>query len=309
MLRLYDMRTRQAEDVRPAFPGELRVLAVVPTVTDEPGLGLLRAWLLPDLIRRAAESRGLVVTTCEITGFPAQGTGEGPERAREALNIYPPARSAPASEPIERTVRFVAPGGTGGPPPFDVGVGDADWLAGREITRHVAAPAGTVTFDGHKLPVGAPAAPGPGDPAAPGPGIPEFGIPNRAAPDPGAPGLNDVTARGMDPLAVRLALLEGRYRDDLDLGWDALEAASQTLLRWRKRVAEWAFSPSAPMLRGYADAVAGAFDDDLDTPAALTELRALEADEAAPPGARFETFAFLDRLLGLDLARDIGKAG
>ena len=296
------MRTRQAEEIRPAFPGELRVLAVAPALTDEPGLGQLRAWLLPDLIRRAAERRGLVVTTCEITGLPAQGTGDGPTRAREALNIYPPARSAPATEPIQRTVEFVAPGGTGGPPPFDVGAGDADWLAGRDVTRHVAAPAGIVTFDGHKLP--------PGDPATPGGGVtePGGGVTEPGRTDPAAPGLNEVAGRGLDPLAVRLALLERRYRDDLDLGWEALEAAGQTLLRWRKRVAEWAFSPSAPMLRGYADAVAGAFDDDLDTPAALTGLRAMEADEAAPPGARFETFAFLDRLLGLDLARDVGKA-
>jgi len=30
-------------------------------------------------------------------------------------------------------------------------------------------------------------------------------------------------------------------------------------------------------------------------------------DESVPPGARFEAFAHLDQLLGLDLARDIGK--
>jgi hypothetical protein len=278
------MRTRQAEDIRPAYPGELRLLAVRPAVTDEPNFGQLREWLLPDLIRRCAERRGLVVTTCEITGPPARGTGEGPERASEALNVHPPARSAPASEPIARTIGFVAPGGTGGPPPFDVGTGDADWLASREITRHIAAPTGIVTFDGHKLPAGDP-----------------------SAPDPRGPGLADVTARGLDPLAVRLALLGQRYRDDLDLSWDTLETAGRTLRRWRERVAEWAFSPSAPLVRRCADAVAGAFDDDLDTPAALRELDAMEADEGTPDGAKFETFAFLDRLFGLDLARDIGK--
>jgi cysteinyl-tRNA synthetase len=63
------------------------------------------------------------------------------------------------------------------------------------------------------------------------------------------------------------------------------------------------------MPRGYADAVRSAFDDDLDTPAALRALRGLERDEAVQPGARFEAFAHLDQLLGLDLARDIGKPG
>ena len=57
----------------------------------------------------------------------------------------------------------------------------------------------------------------------------------------------------------------------------------------------------------YADAVTAAFDDDLDTVTGLRALRALERDESVPPGARFEAFAHLDQLLGLDLARDIGK--
>ena len=52
----------------------------------------------------------------------------------------------------------------------------------------------------------------------------------------------------------------------------------------------------------------GAFDDDLDTPAALRVLRALEKDSEVPPGAKFETFVYADQLLGLDLARDIGRA-
>ena len=57
----------------------------------------------------------------------------------------------------------------------------------------------------------------------------------------------------------------------------------------------------------YADAVSAAFDDDLDTPAGLRTLRALERDEAVSPGAKFETFAHADRWLGLDVARDIGR--
>jgi cysteinyl-tRNA synthetase len=50
-----------------------------------------------------------------------------------------------------------------------------------------------------------------------------------------------------------------------------------------------------------------AFDDDLDTPAALRVLRALEKDDDIPPGSKFETFAHADRWLGLDVARDIGR--
>jgi len=119
--------------------------------------------------------------------------------------------------------------------------------------------------------------------------------------------LSDLPGRGLDPLALRLAFLEHRYRQQMNLSWDTLEAADKTLRRWRERVADWARSPSAAMSSRYADAVAAAFDDDLDTPAGLRTLRALERDEAVSPGAKFETFAHLDRLFGLDLARDIGK--
>ena len=50
-----------------------------------------------------------------------------------------------------------------------------------------------------------------------------------------------------------------------------------------------------------------AFDDDLDTPRALQVLRRLEKADV-PDGAKFETFAWADRLLGLDLARQVGQA-
>jgi cysteinyl-tRNA synthetase len=121
--------------------------------------------------------------------------------------------------------------------------------------------------------------------------------------------LSDLTARGLDPLALRLAFLEHRYRQQMNLGWDTLEAADKTLRRWRERVASWARSPSAVMPSRYADAVTAAFDNDLDTATGLRTLRALERDESVPPGARFEAFAYLDQLLGLDLARDVGKPG
>ena len=119
--------------------------------------------------------------------------------------------------------------------------------------------------------------------------------------------VGDLTARGLDPLALRLAFLEHRYRQQMNLTWDTLEAADKTIRRWRDRVADWANAPSAVMPARYTDAAGAAFDDDLDTPAALRELRALERDESVPAGAKFETFAHLDRIFGLDLARDIGK--
>ncbi len=119
--------------------------------------------------------------------------------------------------------------------------------------------------------------------------------------------VSDVAARGMDPLAVRLAFLEHRFRQQMNLTWEVLAGADRTVRRWRERVAEWAQSPSKAMCAQYVTEFTAALDDDLDSPAALRVLRALERDPAIPPGSKFETFAYADHWLGLDLARDIGR--
>src|SRR4051794_7112175 len=119
--------------------------------------------------------------------------------------------------------------------------------------------------------------------------------------------VRDVAERGYDPLAVRLFYLTGRYRQQMNLTWDGLAGADRRLSRWRTRVAEWAESPSAAMSTGYVDRLKAAFNDDLDTPTALVVLADLEKDDAVPSGAKFETFAWVDRILALDLARDVGR--
>ena len=191
MLRLYDVPSGQLEGIAPAHPGELRVLAVTAEIQGEPDPGQLRAWLLPDLVRRCAERRSLVPTVCEITETMTPGAGGAPgaatvpdhAAARAALNIHPPARIAPASEPPERTAEFVAPGRpsgqTGGPPPFDVGTGDPGWFAGRAFARYLAAPTGAVSAVTGSSVTGSGSAP--------------FTLPGLAG-------------EGLDPLALRLVL-------------------------------------------------------------------------------------------------------
>ncbi len=272
MLTLYDAATRELETIRPGHRHELRVLAVAPAVPDplDPEIGLLRSWLLPDQIRRTAERRHLVPTVCEVSAPGDAGAGPLAAGLRAELNIHPPARIAPAGEPVARTAEFAG----GGAPAFDIGTGDTGWLAGLDIVRYHAAPAGTVTAgpDGHG--------------------------PRR---------LSEVTGRGIDPLAVRLGFMHQRYPDGADLSWDQLTTWDKILTGWRIAVAQWANSPSAAMSAPYADAITAAFEDDLNTPAALAQLHLLGDDEDVAPGAKFETLAAADRLLGLDLARDIGR--
>lgn len=108
------------------------------------------------------------------------------------------------------------------------------------------------------------------------------------------------------PFAVRLALLSFPYHQPADLSHGRLAEASETLKRWRRLVAEWAELPGRPVPAATAEAIRGAFDD-LDTVQALALLRGLSQDSGLPEGARFETFLYADRILGLDLPAQIGQ--
>jgi cysteinyl-tRNA synthetase len=125
--------------------------------------------------------------------------------------------------------------------------------------------------------------------------------------DAGTAPLADMAGRGLDPLALRLAYLSGRYREQADLTWDMLGDADEQIRRWRESVGRWAELPSKPMCAQVTAQVAAAFDDDLDTPAALRALQELEQDPEIPAGSKFESFLRADQLLGLDLPRDIGR--
>jgi hypothetical protein len=112
-------------------------------------------------------------------------------------------------------------------------------------------------------------------------------------------------AETADPLALRLVLLDAHHPHPVEVDADTMRSADETVTRWRSAVATWARSPGAPMAQPSVRRIVAALDD-LATSAALQALRELEADPAVAPGAKFETFAYVDRLLGLDLARNIG---
>jgi hypothetical protein len=104
-----------------------------------------------------------------------------------------------------------------------------------------------------------------------------------------------------------MKLMRQGYGAELTADLSPRHGGDAELARWRELVAGWARSPSGAMSRRYADAITAAFADGLDTPAALGELAALADDPAVPDGVKFETFAAADRLVGLDLARDVGR--
>jgi cysteinyl-tRNA synthetase len=110
--------------------------------------------------------------------------------------------------------------------------------------------------------------------------------------------LNDVIERGFDPLAIRLCFLENKYRSQMDLTWNSIEAADETLKRWRMKMAQW-----EPCLEITVDSeIEAAFNTDLDTSRAVMRLREVEKSTLQNKGS---IFRYADQVLGLALDRPI----
>jgi len=112
--------------------------------------------------------------------------------------------------------------------------------------------------------------------------------------------VEDLVSKGIDPLALRLCFLENRYRSQMDLTWNSLQAADETLTRWRTRMSEWSTSNEVTS----DQEIAHAFSNDIDTPRAIMRLREIEKNDLLN---RRELFLFADQVLGLDLARPVAK--
>jgi cysteinyl-tRNA synthetase len=229
--------------------------------------------LVADLILRNAEHRhGLTVVACLVVS--GAGNDEPPAGDATALNIRPAERTMPAPQS--------AGPGIGAVSPVEIILEARLRPATDQATVRRTVGVGPVMFAGR-----------------------DAG--GRAPHEEPVVSLSDLADRGLDPLAVRLALMSRHHGEQADLTWDVLADADQTLHRWRALVAEWAESPSRPMCAEVTAQVAAAFDGDLDTPAALRALRGLEQDPQIPPGSKFESFLHADQLLALDLPREIGR--
>ncbi|MEH0581747.1 hypothetical protein [Streptomyces sp. B21-108] len=129
--------------------------------------------------------------------------------------------------------------------------------------------------------------------------------PAEWAAGPGEPETDAVSAP--DPAVLRLALLSTPRSEPLRLDAAVLGEAHDTLVRWRRAVADWARRPSRPVPEDVRGRLRTAWEDDLDMPQVLRVLRSVaDAGPELPDGARFETYAYADRLLGLELTRDLG---
>ena len=125
----------------------------------------------------------------------------------------------------------------------------------------------------------------------------------------------DLVERGADPLAFRYLALQTRYREPTNFTWEALAAADRGLERYRKQMVEWFAGPvavppagspagwsaaAAKLDRRFREAVA----DDLNTPRALSVVAEL-GPAAIEPGEKYRLLTSWDRVLGLNLGRDV----
>ena len=104
---------------------------------------------------------------------------------------------------------------------------------------------------------------------------------------------------GVDPMAIRLALLAHRYSDDWEWFDAELAAAEDRLALWREAVRR----ATAPDAEALVAAIRAALSDDLDAPTALAAIDAWATADGDDPAVSSVVDA-IDALLGVALVTD-----
>jgi cysteinyl-tRNA synthetase len=111
--------------------------------------------------------------------------------------------------------------------------------------------------------------------------------------------VEDVIKRGFNPLCLRLVFLEHRYRQQLDLTWNSIQAADKTLQRWYKQIEQWQQSPSEAIDESSLALISGFMENDLDSVNAILTLREVEKSNQLNAASKLHTFRQAEKWLGL----------
>lgn len=124
--------------------------------------------------------------------------------------------------------------------------------------------------------------------------------------------LRDIKEKGYEPLAFRLMVLQGNYRNQSNFTWDNLEAAQNRLKNYRAMAdLRWQHNSGAVYAREIdevKDYILDAMANDLDTPSVLASLSTLESAigagglDSKANIAFADLLALVDNILGLDLS-------
>jgi hypothetical protein len=108
------------------------------------------------------------------------------------------------------------------------------------------------------------------------------------------------------PDTARFALANATHQHQLNITSSLLGRLQAMLDRWRDRIAQWSRYPSRPIPASWRAAVVSALGE-LDVARAIAMMAELEDADHIEPGAKFEAFTYVDRVLAVDLMRDLGR--
>lgn len=117
--------------------------------------------------------------------------------------------------------------------------------------------------------------------------------------------LDDLIAKGFDPIAYRYFILSAHYRTRINFTWEALEAAQNALRRLRQIVREWE-NPEIGCAE-YEQKFLDAINQDINISQALAVMWQMVEDEKMPTSARAQSLLKFDKVLGLGLEKYVGK--
>ncbi len=116
--------------------------------------------------------------------------------------------------------------------------------------------------------------------------------------------LDDIEARGFDPLAFRYLLLNAHYRKKVNFTWEALEGAQKAIDRLTEHVLKFREAPAkkgcGPRLQKYKEKFLEAINDDLNVPRAIALVwDVLRGEE--PASEYYQFLLDVDRVLGFGM--------
>lgn len=117
--------------------------------------------------------------------------------------------------------------------------------------------------------------------------------------------IDDLVAKGFEPIAYRYFILGAHYRAKLNFTWSALESSQNALRRLRQIVRDWD-SPEIGCAE-YEQRFLDAINNDINIPQALAILWEMVGDEKIPTSARARSILKFDSMLGLGLEDYVGK--
>lgn len=116
--------------------------------------------------------------------------------------------------------------------------------------------------------------------------------------------IDDLIAKGFDPIAYRYYCLGTHYRSKLNFTWKGLEGAQNSLSHLQGIAGDLKKSRIIDIRS--RDLFTNALEEDLNTAKALSEMWEMLKSDELDPETKGGTLAFMDSVLGLGLAERIG---